>query len=209
MPDGDIVHEGLGRRYQGAYKQLCDGQFGGEDLARKVMSAVYKDIQQAGDPIIQFLQKAGEQSQQILNRRMFEEIDWQKESAQIDRLAQSIYANKRFKTLAVEACKEQIQDLRHGGNTSNCYIDLLQKYMWNTYSAQFAEKVPLTPSHHREVNGEFVDERLALMKPYVQGQLQDYAKQVYNQGTVAQLPHRRSTIKRNYNADTDLSTVGA
>jgi hypothetical protein len=209
MPDGDRVHKGLGWRYQEAYKQVCDGQFGGDTLADEVVSAVGKDIQYAGDPIIQFLQKVGEQSQQILDRRMFEDIDWQKELAQVDRLAQPIYASKRFKALAVEACKEQLQDLRHGGNPSNCYIDLLQKYMWNAYYAQFFERVPLTPSHHQGVSEEFVGERLALMRPYVQGRLQQYAKQVYSQGTVAQLPRRRSTMKRNYNADTDLSTVGA
>lgn len=209
MPDGDRVHKGLGWRYQKAYKQVCDGQFGGDALANEVVSAVCKDIQKAGDQVIQLLQNAGEQCQQILDRRMFEEIDWQKELAQVDRLAQPLYADKRFKALAVGACKEQVQDIRHGGSPSNCYIDLLQKYLCSAYDAQFAEKVPLTRSHYQEVSGEFVGERLALMKPYVQGRLQQYAKQIYSQGTVAQLPRRRSTTRRNYSVDTDLSTVGA
>lgn len=209
MPDGDIVHNSLGWRYQKVYKEVCDGQYRESDLAEEVIRAVCKDIQDAGNQIIEFLQQVGEQCQQILGRRMFEQINWQKESAQVDELARPIRANRRFKTLAVDACKELLQDLRNGGNASKCHIDLVQKYIWNVYVAQFLEKVPLTPAHYQEASRESIGERLALMKPCVQERLQPYAEKVCRQGTIAQLPRRRSTTKRNYNIDTDLSTVGA
>ena len=106
MPDGDIVHKGLAWKYQKAYKQICDGQFGGDGLAREVVPVVWKDIQNGGDKPIQLLAEVAKQCQQILDRqRMFGQIDWQKEFAQIDELAQPIYAERRLKTLAVEACK--------------------------------------------------------------------------------------------------------
>ena len=105
MPDGDIVHKRLAPKYQEIYKQICDGQFGGDDLAGKVVPAVWKDIQNGGDEPIWLLADVAKQCQQILDRRMFERVDWQKEFAQIDELAISIYASQRLKTLAVEACK--------------------------------------------------------------------------------------------------------
>ena len=212
MPDGDIVHKGLAWKYQKAYKQICDGQFGGDNLAGEVVPAVWKDIQNGGDEPIWLLAEVAKQCQQILDRqRMFGQIDWQKEFAQIDELAVSIYASQRLKTLAVEACKEQLQDLYNGGNPSNCHIELLTKYMWNVYVANFAEKVPLSPSHYKDVSREFVSERLEVMRPCVKEQLLPYAEKVYHCGTVHldRPPHRRSRTKQSYDIDTDLSTVGA
>jgi len=192
---------------------MCDGQFGGDELAYKVVLAVWKEIQAGGDKLIQFLREVAKHYQQITERRIFEfeEIDWQKEFARIDGLAQPIYANRRLKTLAVEACKELLQDLQHGGNPSNCHIELLMKYECNVYTAQFAERVPLSPSHYQDVSREFVTERLEAMWPYVKGQLLKYAEQVYRHDSIhlARPPRRPSGKKRNYDIDTDLSTVGA
>jgi hypothetical protein len=211
MPDGDRVHKGLGWKYQKAYKQICDGQFGGKVLAEEVVPAVWKDIQRAGDVPIELLREVAAQCQQIIDRRMFEQIDWQKELKRIDDLAQPMYADRRLKTLAVEACKEQLQDLRNGENPSNCHIELLTKYMWNVYVAQFSERVPLPPSHYKGVSREFVSGRLEVMRPHVKEQLLPYVESVYRHNTVhlARRPYQRSKEKPDYNIDTDISTVGA
>ena len=211
MPDGDRVHKGLGWKYQKTYKQICDGQFGGKDLAEEVVPAVWKDIQSAGDLPIQLLREVAAQCQQIIDRRMIEQIDWQKEFKLIDDRVQPMYTDRRLKTLAVEACKELLEDLRNGGNPSHCHIELLTKYMWNVYVAQFSERVPLLPVHYKGVSREFVDERLEVMRPYVKEQLLPYAESVYRQNTVhlARRPHQRSNERPNYNIDTDISTVGA
>lgn len=215
MPDGDIVHDGLTRNYQESFKQLCDGQFGGDILAEKVSRAVWKDVQHGGEELIQFLRAVAEQCEHILDRYVFgpiyqqEQIDWQKEFTRVDELARPIHADRRFKTLAVEACKEQLEDLRHGGNPSNCHIELLMKYTWNIYIAQFEARVPLSPSCYKEVSGKFVSERLEMMRPYVKEELLRYVEQLYREGTVlAKPPRRRSRTKPDYDIDTDLSTIG-
>lgn len=217
MPDGDIVHEGLARKYQETFKQLCYGQFGGAKLAERVVPAFWKDIQNGGDKPIQLLRVVAEQCQQLLDSCVFgpihqqEQIDWHKELVRIDELAQSIYTDRRFKTLAVEACKEMLQDLRNGGHPSNCHIGLLMKYMWNVYIAEFEARVPLSHFHDKYVNRELIGEKLEAMRPYVNEQLSQYAEQIYHHGTVhlVKPPRRRSRTKPNYNIDTDLSTVGA
>jgi hypothetical protein len=211
MPDGDKVHKGLSWKYQKVYKQICDGQFRSDKLADEVVSAVGKDIQCGGDELIQLLQKVAEQCQQILDKRMFEQIDWQKEFARVDKLAQPICASRRLKALAVEACKETLQDLRNGGKPSKCYIELLTKYLCNIYEAQFAERVPLSPSHYQNVSRGFVAERLEAMWPFVKGQLLKYAEQIYRHGSVriAGQPRRSARRKPNYDIDTDISTLGA
>jgi hypothetical protein len=83
--------------------------------------------------------------------------------------------------------------------------------MCNVYEAQFAERVPLSPSHYQGVSKEFVAERLEAMWPYVKGQLLKYAEQVYRHGSVriAGPPRRSSGKKPNYDIDTDISILGA
>lgn len=210
MPDGDKVHKGLGWKYQNAYKQVCDGQYGGEALAKEVASAVMKDIEHGGDVLLQLLQDVAAQCQQTIDRRMFEHIDWQRELQRVDELAQPLYTDRRMKALAVEACKEQLQELRHSGSPANYQIELLHKYMWNVYVAQFAERVPLTPAHYREVSRAFVGEQLAMMRPYVQEQLLSYVEQIYRQDTVhlRRKPRHPSQENSAIDIDTDLFTIG-
>lgn len=210
MPDGDKVHEGLAWKYQKAYKQICDGQFGGRELASEVVAAVWKDVQKVGDKLIPLFQQVAEQCKHIQDRRLFEEIDWQKESGNIEELSQPIYASQRAKSLAVEACKEQVQELRYGATASNYLIEILTKYVWNVYKANFAERVPLAPSHHQGVNVEFIYERLEVMEPYVRERLRQFAEQIYRCDTfyLPRQPRQRSGAKPNYNIDTDVSTIG-
>lgn len=209
MPDGDRVHKGLTWKYQNPYKKVCDGQYGGEQLAYDVVSAVWKDIQQGGDKLLLLCQHVSEQCQHILSRSKAELIDWQHEHAQVDEIAQPIYTDRRLKALAIEACKEQLQDLRYGANPSNCYVEILRKYSWNVYIAQFEERVPLTPKHYQNVSREFVRGRLELMRPDVQERLLQYIKQTFREGTVHLARTPRQRIKQKYTIDTDVFTVGA
>lgn len=214
MPDGDKVHEGLAWKYQKFYKQICDGQFGGSELARDLVPAVWKDIQNDGDRLLLFMQKAGEQCYWIQDRRKFgNEIDWGKEFTHIDELVQPVYAKQRSKSLAANACKEEIQALRNGVDPSNCYIEILAKYMWNVYVDKFAAPSSSwnNSTYYKDVRVEFIHERLAEIRPYVEEQLLQLAEQVYRHGTVylPRQPRRRSRTKPDYTIDTDLSTVGA
>ena len=49
MPDGDIVHVKLSRRYQKPYKQLCEGLYGDAELTRAVLRPLKQDLQDYGD----------------------------------------------------------------------------------------------------------------------------------------------------------------
>lgn len=45
MPDGDIVHVHLAHVYQKVYKQLCEGEYGDEELALEALRALKRNIQ--------------------------------------------------------------------------------------------------------------------------------------------------------------------
>jgi hypothetical protein len=210
MPDGDKVHTGLALIYQKSYKQICDGQFGGRELADEVISAVWKNIQKDGDKFIPLFQQIAEQCKQIQDRLLFEEIDWQQEIEYIDELSRPSYASKRAKSLAVEACKEQVRELRYGATASNYHIEILNKYMWNVYKANFTGRLPLTPSYYQGVSLEYVNNRLETMRPFVEVKILQYAEQIYHDGTVLlrRRPPRLAGKNEGITKDTDVFTIG-
>lgn len=212
MPDGDLIHEGLTRKYHKAYKQLCDSPRVGRVVGEEIVSAVWKDIQKdQGNKLLPFLQERGEQYQQICDWFRSEQIDWRQENVLVDALIQPIYVDRRLKTLAAEACKEMLSDLRAGERPSKCFITLLGKYVWNVYVANFEEKVPLTKRHHWDMPHEFVRERLQLVRPFVQERLTQYIEKACQEGTVhfRRTPRRKSHSLPEYTVDTDIDDIGA
>ncbi len=209
MPDGDIVHEHLERRYHTSYKQLCEGKLTGEELANKVTEDVWKDMKRGKDTLIHMLKEVATQLQSILDRKFFEKIDWQQEEALIDTKTR-VYANKPLRELAARACKEEFWAIRNGVQPTNCFIELLTGYMTNICEAKFVECVPLTPTHYNGASDAFVGEQLEMMRPFVKARIQEYVKAIYKKETVY-LPRqpRRKRVKMDYTIDSDIPTLGA
>ena len=65
MPDGDIVHVKLPRRYQKSYKQLCEGQYGDAELTRAVLRPLKQDLQDYGDAPLKLIQQVAAELNQI------------------------------------------------------------------------------------------------------------------------------------------------
>src|SRR2546421_174748 len=104
MPDGDRVHSKLSYHYHKVYKQICEGQFASEDLARKVLHGMIKDIQKYGDAPITLLKQATVQIEQLPTDSLFlPTINWNEVNRTLEKLAQQIYGQIRGIDLAVKA----------------------------------------------------------------------------------------------------------
>jgi hypothetical protein len=210
MPDGDRVHEGLAWIYQKPYMQICDGQFGNEVLAYDLVLAVYKDVRKDGDKLLSFLQQTAEQCDRIQNSLLFEDIDWQEEIDRVEVLKRRMDVNRRMRNLAEDACKEQLQELRYGISSSDLFVSLLSKYMWNVCRANFWEKIPLTPSQYQGVSPDYISERLEEMRPSINLRILQYAEQIERHGTfrIPQQPPRHYSETENLTIDTNVFTIG-
>src|SRR5260370_324173 len=52
MPDGDIVHPGVSPRFQQLYVQVCEGELAEDDLVRKALACLIKEVEFFGeDPL--------------------------------------------------------------------------------------------------------------------------------------------------------------
>lgn len=211
MPDGDLVHKGLTRVYQEPYIQICEEQFGDEDIAQNLGDAVWKDIKSSSDQLLSFFQEVAARCKWIQENLMFETIDWQQESDQIEEQKRNVYMDVRLRSLAESACKEQINELQYGMPSSQTfYTDILTKYMWNVCRANFQERIPLTETHHNGAGLEYIYERLETMRPFLHLRFSQYAELIQRHGTF-RIPKQPAWSAGNSEAitiDTDVFSIG-
>lgn len=208
--DGDLIHEGLTRVYQKPYVQICDGQFGDEDIARELGDAVWKDVQKRSDSLLLFFQEVAMQCERIKNSLLFEDIDWQQEITLVEEQKRRIYLDKRLRNLAEDACTEQINELRNGIASANFYNDILAKFMWNAYRSNFHERIPLTTAHHQGASTEYLYERLETMRPFIQSRIQQYVDLIQRHGTfhIPRQPAWSVSKDETITVDTDVFSIG-
>lgn len=212
MPDGDMnVHDGLARVYQKPYMQICEGQFGDEDIAKELGDAVWKNIQKSSDQLFPFFQEVAARCKWIQENLMFETIDWQQESDQIEEQKRDVYMDRRLRDLAARACQEQIYELQHGLSSSQSfYANILATYMWNVYQANFHERLPLTENHYNGASQEYLYERLETMRPWINTRISQYVESIQRHGTfrIPRQPSWSVGNKEVIDADTDVFSIG-
>jgi hypothetical protein len=209
MPDGDIIHAKLPRRYQKAYRQICEGQFCDEELAHGVLHALKKDIQRYGDEPQRLLKQAVTQLRQIPSEPLLKQtMDWSEESHKIDKLAQQSKGSRRAKELAIKACKEQLLELRCGEHSPDLLVEITTKYMRNVYVANFEELAPLA-EHYNGLDQATFDARLESIRPYVDQEISGFAATAVRHDSVVPLRMRpRPGHKQSIRLDDDLSLLG-
>ena len=208
MPDGDKVHAHLAPIYQKVYKQLCEGQYGSEELAIEALRSIKKNIQNYGDGPLNLIEQVAAQLKQIPTEPLLREIiDWSEESTKVDKLAQQASGTKRAVDLVLKACKEQLQELRHGAYPQDLMFELTIKYLRNVYMSNFEKHIPLA-KHYHGVSQATVDARLDCMWPHVDQGIVALAMQVVHKGSIhsLRLP-RRPKLKCPIDLDADLSLI--
>jgi hypothetical protein len=215
MPDGDIVHENLPRRYQKPYKQLCEGQRSAAELAHEALRPLKGDLRIYGDEPVKLIQQIATVLSQILNTPLLKQsVDWRGQSQIIDRCAQQIDGHRTGMELAVKACKQQLQELRYKScsydSVEEMSLAIMRKYVSAVYEANFEERVPLAQQHYNGVAQMTVDARLQGMRVYVEQGIEHFAAQIIHNDSVTTL-RRPPMSRRSIGLDDDLcglSTVG-
>ncbi len=218
MPDGDIVHSKLSRYYQKVYKQICDGQFGGEALAHELLHTVIKDIQKYGDEPITLIKNVAVQFEQLPTGPLLKPtINWDNQIRAIEDIARKIDGNRRGIALAIKASKDFVyefkQELKYGDYSRHIFSEITRKYLQNIYRADFEDLVPAISQHYKGVSQEFVRDRLVEMQPYVMQGLEKYVSQIVKSQSINYLSLPRNTqsktpIPSNTNLlNTDLSQL--
>jgi hypothetical protein len=177
MPDGDKVHENLAPRYQKSYKLLCEGQSSDAALAHEVLRPLKRDLQAYGDEPCKLLQQVATVLSQIPDEPLLQQcVDWGEKSQLIDRWACQISGHRTAMELAVQACKQQLQELRSSVCPHDLTKELYKKYVSAVYKANFEDRVPLA-QHYNGTSQDTVDARLQGMRVHIEQGIDNFVAQ--------------------------------
>ncbi|WP_299490094.1 hypothetical protein [Acaryochloris sp. IP29b_bin.137] len=199
MPDGDIVHSGLGRLYKKPYEWLCEGKATSEECARTPLAALKKDIIRKGNLPVRLSQYMAERLIQTVNAiGDISAVNWTAVNTAFDQIAQQTHGSHALKELTLRAAKSFLHDLRYGQETtiSNAPTAILKGFFHEVYESEFKDRIPLTPTHHAGVDPTILDQRIGNIEPTIFTAIQKWANKAVHDGSVKniRLP-RREKIK--------------
>ncbi len=206
MPDADIVHKNVPRRYQKLYKEICEDYWDNQDLGHEALRPLQKDIKDYGDGPIELLNEFAARLELIASHPLFASMtDWAGENVYLEELRYRIRGNKRGLDLAVNVCRGKIQQFREGLIIDiSVRKDLIANFFMAIYRANFEEKIQLTPQHYLVVDPDFVQSRLTEIRPFVEAGIEELASKVADGRKVSsvRLPiNRRAKMSISLNDD--------
>ncbi len=209
MPDGDVVHPNLARRYYKPYKELCEG-LNNYSVANSILITLKKDLKDYGDEPISlikmftnFLKTTTKVGSKIDTRRAYQYLEV---------LGKKCLAGRRAKELALKACRQLLFELQNGKTPSDLEKAACYKFTGNIYQANFAERVPLSPdhNHYNETTYSFIRGKLAQIDPLVKEGIEYLASQLTREKPLARirLPRYADAFTK-VDLDTDIFKLGA
>ena len=209
MPDGDIVHPNVSPRFQQLYIQVCQGELAENDLVRKALACLIKEVESFGDqPLHLIAQEEALFEEIFLRRQQGEEINWARERRKLKQLQQPVAGNLRALGLVVRSGEDQLRELEQHGHYYITPPDfqrvITRQYLINVYDAQFAgpAATPLRP-HPHQADPDFVRQRLLAIRPDVIKGLESCVEQILQHGTTKGLRRPPSSPMRKINLDED------
>jgi hypothetical protein len=209
MPDGDIVHPSVSPRFQQLYVQVCQGELAEDDLVRKALGRLIKEVEFFGDEPLHLIAQEEALFQDIfLRRQQGKEINWAHERRKLKQLQQSADGHQRALGLMVRACEDQLRELEQHGYfyiaPPDFQREITRQYLINVYDAQFAEPAatPLRP-HPHQADPDFVRQRLIAIRPDVIKGLGSYVEHILRHGTIEGMRRPPSSPMRKINLEED------
>jgi len=211
MPDGDKVNAHLAGGYQKIYKQLCESFLSEEELSHNILLPLKDDIKRlSNEEVFHLIESVAERmGQLIIDIRFGCEVNWDREAMLIEQHSRYLSLKKTAKNLLLEACKDELQDIKHGFTSHNLKVDLLKKFFFKIYTAKFEAKVFSAREYQDGASQASVRQRLSGMREGVWNGLLDYAKQAIQNHSFEKL-RRPKTRRVKFNMsdlDEDLRTA--
>lgn len=195
MPDGDIIHQTLNRRFQNVYGQICEGHWGPSELGFKMLHPLKGQIKEYGNgpilmgqniiPILEMARTTMEEG------NSFPFADF---CDQITRVSRNpdFNCSPRGRDLMVEAAKKTLIQIRDGDSSAsaNPEFNLHYNYITHIYKNDCESRIQETPNHYKNANRGEVGDLMDEIRPYVKTGKIDFAKQLTKSRDVGKL--RRS-----------------
>ncbi|HAA27772.1 MAG TPA: hypothetical protein DCE56_09020 [Cyanobacteria bacterium UBA8553] len=208
MPDGDNVHSRLARLYQKPYQWLYEGKADRDECARIAMEALKRDLMKKGNLPIMLAKRMEESLERAINDATNKSgvVDWAALNVEFDRLEQQANGSHYLKTLALDAGKSFINDLRYKrvADTGSASEAILKHYMYKVYESEFKRRIPLTLEHHAGIDAVTLNRRIEEIQADILAAISKWAKQATEDQNVANLRLPRRPSLKPVDLDEDL-----
>jgi len=189
MPDVDIVHGNVPRKFLQVYKQLCEGVLTPEDLAEEIAKALIKTLKDEGRSPSKLIFETLKSVFSDVGIGM--PIDVPAAGRLIDKLASMSLSHSRYVSLAVEAVKAgpvKATNLHDYGFVTKAVI---REFVTRLFDADFKERLPPL-HHHMDASSEDIEARLQEAEPNIDSQLIHIVDQMARHETVEKLQKKRA-----------------
>lgn len=191
MPDGDIIHPTLNRRFQNVYGQMCEGHWEPSVLGHRILNPLKKQLQEYGNAPVSF----GQDIIPILEQansypETGRKLSFADFSDKIMDLSKSTTLNcsPRGRDLMIEAAKKTLVKIQHEkvppGDVESI---LFNNYIDTVYKKDFEDRIQETPMHHKDASPLVITELMEDMRPYVYLGRDVFARQIIKTRDVSKL----------------------
>ena len=194
MPDGDIIHPALKRRFQNFYGQVCEGHWDASQLGFKGLYPLKGQLKEYGNAPLML----GQAMVQILESvnsvaKQGKPIAFANTIAQINELSKNpkLNGSPRGRDLMVEAAKKVLVDVQHGHFTGDPEFALFRTYINTVYVKDFESMVQETPEHYKSASYSEVRDSIDDIRPYIQRGQDEFARQIIKYKDVNKLKRPR------------------
>jgi hypothetical protein len=207
MPDGDTVHSHLGRRYQYAYKILCEGVASSEECGRSLLEKLRQYLRETEKWSLLLSRNIADLFSQSIGPLAFSNpVEAARISRQIDELRRKADGPWREKELMKRASKSLLNDLRDGQeiDCSNPQAIIFERFIQEVYEADFKERIPLSNEHHADVSHRELQRRIENMEPYLYSGIRQFAQAAIKSQNLNKLRLPQRQCRRGVDLDENL-----
>lgn len=185
MPDGDIIHPTLNRRFLNVYGQVCEGHWEPSLLGYRLLHPLKGQIQAYGNAPIALgshivpILKAAISSVETRGRFSFADC-----SRQITEMSKNpaLNGSPRGRDLMVEAAKQTLVAIQHKkivpNGVNNVEHILFSNYVNTICKKDFEERIQETPVHHKNARHDIVNDIMEDIRPHVNRGCNELATQL-------------------------------
>lgn len=196
MPDVDIVHGNVSRKFWHVYKQLCEGVLTPDDLAGAIAKALIKTLKDEGRSPSELIFSTLKSVFSDVGIGM--PIDGSAAGRLIDKLASTSLSQSRYVSLAVEAVKAGLAHATNLHDYGFVTKVVLREYTTRLLDADLLKRMPLA-NQYMNASSEEIAARLKEAEPNIESQLTYIVDQMARHESVEKLQKKRA--KRNESVD--------
>lgn len=180
MPDVDIVHDKVTRKFQRAYEKLCKGDLSREELSDLIARGLRDTLKDEGRVPCELIFKALEGAFSSVD--FGEPLDIDSACRLMAHFANASGARSRYLAIAIDALRAGLMQAENLHDIGAANKSVANEYVRRLLESDFLERMPLT-GHLFDASSDDIERRLQEMRVHFKAELELYVRHIAQRGT--------------------------